>query len=57
VGTLTPGTTGSTTLDGICVERAIETVAVPAGSVSPNDQIGWSPFGAAIVTRIREPAR
>ncbi len=28
-----------------------------SGSVSPNDQIGWSPFGAAIVTRMREPAR
>jgi hypothetical protein len=57
VGTLAPGTTGSTTLDGICFERAIETVAVPVGSVSLNDQMGWSPFGAATVTRIREPAR
>ena len=44
-------------LDGICREWAIETVAVPGGSVSPNDQMGWSPLGAAIVTRMREPAR
>ena len=29
----------------------------PSGCVSPNAQIGWSPFGAEIVTRIREPAR
>jgi hypothetical protein len=39
------------------LEWAIETVPVPLGSVSPNDQIGWSPFGALIVTRIRDPAR
>ena len=30
---------------------------VPFGCVSPKAQIGWSPFGAEIVTRIREPAR
>jgi hypothetical protein len=53
----TPGTTGSTTLDGIFRENAIETVAVPLGAVSPKDQMGWVPFGAAIVTRIREPVR
>ena len=57
MGTLTPGTTGSRSLDGICCERAIATVAVPLGSVSPKAQIGWSPFGALIVTRMREPAR
>jgi hypothetical protein len=57
VGTLTPDTIGSRRLDGICLEWAIATFAVPAGSVSPNDQIGWSPFGAVIVTRMREPAR
>jgi hypothetical protein len=38
-------------------ERPTSTVAVPLGSVSLNDQIGWSPFGALIVTRIREPVR
>ncbi len=27
------------------------------GCVWLNDQIGWSPFGAVIVTRMREPAR
>jgi hypothetical protein len=45
-------------LDGMLLEWAIETVAwPPAGCVSPNDQMGWSPLGALIVTRIREPAR
>jgi hypothetical protein len=57
VGTSTPGTTGSSSLDGISGERAMSTVAVPSGEVSLNDQIGWSPFGALIVTRMREPAR
>ena len=27
------------------------------GSLSPNAQMGWSPLGAEIVTRMREPAR
>jgi hypothetical protein len=57
VGTLTPGTTGSTTRDGMVDENAIVAVAVPFGCVSLNDQIGCVPFGAAIVTRMREPAR
>jgi hypothetical protein len=35
----------------------MSTVAVPVGSVSLNDQIGWSPVGAEMMTRIREPAR
>src|SRR4051794_40981054 len=52
VGTFTPGTTGSSSRDGCCVEWAIETFAAPGGSVSPNDQMGWSPFGAEIVTRM-----
>jgi hypothetical protein len=57
-GTVTPATTGSARLDGIALENATDSVAVPVGgSVSPNDQIGWVPFGAAIVTLIREPAR
>jgi hypothetical protein len=43
--------------DGLLFEWAIETVACPFGCVSLNDQIGWSPFGAVIVTRMREPAR
>jgi hypothetical protein len=53
----TLGTTGRTSLDGLRREAAIATVVVPFGCVWPNDQIGWSPFGAAIVTRMREPAR
>jgi hypothetical protein len=57
VGTLTPGTTGRVSRDGLRFEWAIATLAVPFGRVSPNDQIGWSPFGAEIVTRMREPAR
>src|SRR5438477_5055 len=57
LGPFTPRTTGSSRLEGIDAERAIATFAVPDGSVSPNDQIGWSPFGAVIVTRIRDPAR
>jgi hypothetical protein len=57
-GTLTPGTTGRVRLDGMVLENATDSVAVPAeGCVTLNDQIGWVPFGAAIVTLIREPAR
>ena len=45
-------------LDGIVLEKAIDSVAVPVGGwVSSKDQIGCVPFGAAIVTLIREPAR
>ena len=57
VGTLRPGTTGRIRLDGIPFENASVTLALPFGFVSPNAQIGWSPFGAVIVTRIREPVR
>src|SRR5262249_2971869 len=58
VGTLTPGTTGNTRLDGIVGENWSETVAVaPAGCVCANDQMGCVPLGAAIVTRMRDPAR
>jgi hypothetical protein len=57
VGTLAPGTTGRTTLDGIDVEKAIETFPLGFGTVWLNDQIGCVPFGAAIVTRMRDPAR
>ena len=58
VGTLTPGTTGRIRLDGILVEKAIDTRrGARSARVSPNDQIGCVPFGAAIVTLIREPAR
>jgi len=39
------------------LERPIATMAWPAGRVSEKDQIGWSPLGALIVTRMREPAR
>lgn len=39
-------------------ENATDSVAVPvAGCVWPNDQIGCAPFGAAIVTLMREPTR
>ena len=45
-----PGTTGSRRLDGICLRvRDRHGRRCRFGSVSPNDQIGWSPFGAAIV--------
>jgi hypothetical protein len=58
VGTLTPGTIGSVRLEGMLGEKAIDSLAVaPSGSVWPNDQIGWVPLGAEIVTRTREPAR
>ena len=56
-GTLTPGTTGSTMFDGIDGENCTETLAVPDGFVCANAQSGCGPPGAAIVTRIREPAR
>ena len=37
---------------------AIDTLAVlPSGCVWLNDQIGCVPFGAEIVTLMREPAR
>jgi hypothetical protein len=48
--------TGRTTLDGMLFEYAIATVALPFG-VLAKAHTGWSPFGALIVTRIREPAR
>ena len=39
-------------------ENAICSVAVPdVGSVWLKDHTGWVPFGAAIVSLIREPAR
>ena len=38
-------------------EKSIETVAVPLGTVWPKDQTGCVPFGAEIVTRMRDPAR
>jgi hypothetical protein len=38
-------------------ENAIDTFAAPlAGWVSLKDHTGWVPFGAEIVTRMREPA-
>jgi hypothetical protein len=57
VGTLTPGTTGRTRLDGMDVEKAIETVPLGFGCVWLKDQMGCVPFGEAIVTRMRDPAR
>ena len=57
MGTFTPGTTGSTTREGCLGENATETVAWPFGLVSAKLQTGWLPFGAAIVIRIRDPAR
>ncbi len=50
VGTCTPGTTGRMRLDGMAVEKAIDTVAFPLGTVWPKDHTGWVPFGAEIVT-------
>jgi hypothetical protein len=55
VGTVTPGTTGSTRLDGMVLENATD--VVPIGTVSSKAQIGCVPFGAAIVTRMRDPVR
>jgi hypothetical protein len=53
-----PGTTGRNRLDGADFENSIETSLVPfAGSGLENDQIGWVPFGAESVIRIRVPAR
>jgi hypothetical protein len=44
--------------DGLRREYAIATLADPfAGFVSLNDQMGCSPFGAVMVTRMREPGR
>ena len=58
VGTLTPGTIGRIRLDGMLDEKGIDSVAVvPAGCVWLNDHTGCVPFGAAIVTLMREPAR
>jgi hypothetical protein len=53
----TPGTTGSTKLDGMLGDIAIETCEVPVGTACANAHTGCAPFGAAIVTRIRVPAR
>ena len=65
----TPNATGSTRLDGIAGEKAIDTlglarVPAPGGTLRGagaavwlKDQTGWAPFGAAMVTRIRVPAR
>jgi hypothetical protein len=44
-------------LDGMPGEWAMEIGTRLIGCVSPKDQMGWSPFGAVIVTRMREPAR
>jgi hypothetical protein len=53
-----PGTTGRIRLDGIDLEKAIETLAVPpAGAVWSKDHTGSVPFGAEIVTRILVPFR
>lgn len=38
-------------------EKAIETFPLGFGTVWPKDHTGWVPFGAEIVTRMREPAR
>jgi hypothetical protein len=38
-------------------EKATDTVAGPSGTVWANDHIGCVPFGAEIVTRMRDPAR
>ena len=44
-------------LDGMDGEKEIETFPLPFGCVWLKDQIGWVPFGAAIVTRMRDPMR
>jgi hypothetical protein len=55
--TLTPGTSGRISADGIRLENAIQTRALPEGLGWLKDHTGWVPFGAAITTRIRDPAR
>src|SRR6202007_70631 len=59
VGTLTPGTIGRMTLDGMLGENAIDSLAVlpNAGCGWWNDQIGWVPLSAVIVSLMREPFR
>ena len=52
-----PGTTGSSSPEGIPAPYPISTLACPGGSVSLKDQMGWSPFSVEILTRIREPLK
>ena len=53
-----PGITGSTSRDWCWRDDNIQTFAVPlAGIGLVVDQIGCVPLGAAIVSRIRTPAR
>jgi hypothetical protein len=57
-GTLTLGTIGRVRLAGMPDPNAIATLAVvPSGWVWLKDHTGWVPFGAEIVTLMREPAR
>ncbi|MHB1468447.1 MAG: hypothetical protein ACYCSI_03380 [Solirubrobacteraceae bacterium] len=58
VGTVTPGTIGRVRLDGMLCEKGDRLGRrVAGGSVCPKDQTGSVPFGAAIVTLMRDPAR
>jgi hypothetical protein len=43
--------------EGIVAPWPTVTDALPDGTVLANDHTGWSPLGAVIVTRMREPAR
>ena len=57
VGASIPATTGSTSRDGREAPRASVTRVFARGWISPKLHTGWSPRGAASVTRTREPAR
>src|SRR5262249_43763783 len=58
VGTLTPATIGRVRLACMPGPNAIDTSAVvPSGFAWLNDHTGCVPFGAEIVTLMREPAR
>ena len=50
-------TLGKVSCEGMSGEWAIDTDAGAGGMVSLNDQTGWSPPTAAIVSRMRDPAR
>ena len=52
-----PPTTGRVSFEGFRFDDEIATSADPLGFVFAKAQIGWSPFGAETVTRIREPFR
>ena len=55
VGASSPATTGRSSRDGLRGRARADTDARPRGWRSSNAQTGWSPPGAASVTRMRDP--